>query len=115
MFYQTLIFKDINRYSLKIITKMLLAITFLKFTSSDLWRKKYIEITYNYYYGQFFLQYDILYPRTPGNIPDCSPDAHMVLVCSGAICSRWYPEECPIYLKYISLNISICVTLFNML
>ena len=38
MFYQTLIFKYINRYSLKIITKMLLAIIFLKFTLSDLQR-----------------------------------------------------------------------------
>ena len=67
MFYQTLIFKYINRYSLKIITKMLLAIIFLKFTLSDLQRKKYIKIIYNYYCVQFSLQYSILYPRTPGN------------------------------------------------
>ena len=51
----------------KIITKMLLAIIFLKFTLSDQQRKKYTEIIYNYYCAQFSLQYGILYPRTPGN------------------------------------------------
>ena len=103
MFYQTLIFKYINRYSLKIITKMLLAIIFLNLLC-QIYRgkntpKSYIIITvFNFPCNTVF------YTQEHQETPVRSPNALRFQSVQEWLFGRWKPEECPIYLKDTSVK-----------